>query len=137
MAVVFDLIGHSDWRCSVLLWHRPVMMDFRTLGESELQQLCKEKRLPASGSKQELADRLSAADPSELLFGHLRYCPIELKCETMLKHAPFLSADSTTRFPLTVGTCRAVNIPANLPIPKHYLAPTPFPFNQHVQEKKA
>jgi hypothetical protein len=76
VAVVFDLAGHSDWRCSVLAWRAPFVRNLSSLADAELLQLCKDKRLVASGSKQELIDRLVASDSGELLFGHLRCCPL-------------------------------------------------------------
>jgi hypothetical protein len=74
MAVVFDLIGHSDWRCSVLALHKPRLKDFSSLSISEIQDLCKDGKLSTSGSRQALLLRLAGSQPGELLFGHLRCC---------------------------------------------------------------
>jgi hypothetical protein len=73
VAVVFDLIGHSNWRYSVLALHRPGLRDFSSLSLSELQELCKAKKLATTGSHHMLMDRLTLSQPTELLFGHLRY----------------------------------------------------------------
>jgi hypothetical protein len=56
-----------------LALHRPGLRDFSSLSLFELQELCKAKKLATTGSHHMLMDRLTLSQPTELLFGHLRY----------------------------------------------------------------